>query len=159
MAEYMAGRGTTALGIVGTVLGSIGTAAATGLNLGGNQNAGCGWGYDRPVNHYESALSGEVAMLRSEVALRDANVYSDQKMLDMYRYVDNRMRGIEGQLAQQAVINAQTTANLACMQKDISTLMGLTKTVIPIGNICPQPMERYNSWEAPTTETAPATGG
>nr|DAU72909.1 MAG TPA: hypothetical protein [Caudoviricetes sp.] len=28
MAEYVAGRGTTALGIIGTVLGSIGTAGS-----------------------------------------------------------------------------------------------------------------------------------
>ena len=33
MAEYIAGRGTTALGIVGTVLGSLGTAGAVGGGL------------------------------------------------------------------------------------------------------------------------------
>lgn len=30
MAEYVAGKGTTALGIIGTVLGSIGTAGVAG---------------------------------------------------------------------------------------------------------------------------------
>lgn len=38
MAEYVAGRGTTALGIIGTVLGSIGT-AGSGLNLFGARPA------------------------------------------------------------------------------------------------------------------------
>ena len=59
--------------------------------------------------------------------------------------------------ARKAVINAQVTANLACMQNTVNTLSGLTKTVIPIASICPEPMARYNSWVAPTTET-PAAG-
>ena len=49
------------------------------------------------------------------------------------------------------MLNAQFTANLSCMQGNIATLMGLTKTVVPIGNICPEPMPLYNSWTAPTT--------
>jgi hypothetical protein len=36
------------------------------------------------------------------------------------------------------------------MQGNIATLMGLTKTVVPIGNICPEPMARYNSFTVPT---------
>jgi hypothetical protein len=67
------------------------------------------------------------------------------------------MRGIEGQLAQQAVVNAQTIANISCMQRNIDVLNGLTKTVIPIASICPEVMPRYNSYVVPTTE-APATG-
>jgi hypothetical protein len=31
--------------------------------------------------------------------------------------------------------------------------MGLTKTIIPAANVCPQPMPQYNSWTAPTTTT------
>ena len=64
------------------------------------------------------------------------------------------MRNIEGQLCQQAVVNAQVTANLSCMQNQIATLNGLTKTVIPVASICPEVMPRYNSWTAPTTEAA-----
>ena len=51
-------------------------------------------------------------------------------------------------------MNAQVTANLSCMQQTINTLSGLTKTVIPIGSICPEVMQRYNSWVAPTTPAA-----
>jgi hypothetical protein len=38
MAEFVAGKGTTALGIIGTVLGSLGVAGSNGmgLNLFGN---------------------------------------------------------------------------------------------------------------------------
>lgn len=70
-------------------------------------------------------------------------------------YVDRRFGGVEAQINAQAVINAQVAANLSCMQGNIATLMGLTKTVVPIGNICPEPMPLYNSWTAPT---APTTG-
>ena len=85
--------------------------------------------------------------------LRDANTYTDSKMLEMYKYMDGRIRGVETQLCQQAVINSQVTANISCMQGQINTLMGMTKTVIPIGNVCPEPMQRYNSWTAPTAGT------
>lgn len=45
--------------------------------------------------------------------------------------------------------------NISCMQNAINVLNGLTKTVIPIGNVCPAPMPEFNSWTAPT---APTTG-
>lgn len=161
--EYTAGRGTTALGVVGTVLGSIGTAAATGvlgngLGLFGNNNCAAAnvCGDNMAVSRYELGQEQKIAKLESEVALRDANIYSDRKSLELYAYVDGRMRNIEGQLAQQAVTNAQIAANISCMQGSINTLMGLTKTVVPITNICPQPMPQYNSWTAPTEAAAPA---
>ena len=160
--EYTAGKGTTALGVVGTVLGSIGTAAATGvLNNGmGLFGNNCGATYacseNMAVNRYELGQEQRIAKLESEIALRDANIYSDKKMLELYAYVDGRMRGIEGQIAQQAVVNAQITANISCMQNSINTLMGLTKTVVPISNVCPQPMPQYNSWVAPTETATPA---
>lgn len=74
----------------------------------------------------------------------------------MRNYVDTRFSGIEAQLCAQNVTNAQITANLSCMQGNIATLMGLTKTIVPITNVCPEPMKLYNSWTAPT---APTTTG
>jgi hypothetical protein len=71
----------------------------------------------------------------------------------MYQYVDGRLRAIESQICQQNVVNAQITANISCMQNAINTLSGLTKTVIPIDNVCPEPMQRYNSWTAPAATT------
>lgn len=152
--EYTAGRGTTALGIIGTVLGSIGAAGATNL-LGGvglNNGAGC-CSENMPVSRYELSQENRIAKLESEIALRDSTIYSDKKSLELYQYVDGRMRSIEAQIAAQAVTNAQVVANISCMQSSINTLMNLTKTVIPITNVCPQPMPEYNSWTAPTTTT------
>lgn len=87
--------------------------------------------------------------------LRDANFYTVGEMGKMRDYIDRRFTGVEAQINAQAVINAQVAANLSCMQGNIATLMGLTKTVVPINNICPEPMPLYNSWTAPT---APTTG-
>jgi hypothetical protein len=29
----------------------------------------------------------------------------------------------------------------------------ITKTIVPISSVCPQPMAQFNSWTAPTTPT------
>ena len=143
-----ASRGTagTALGfgIGGAALGILNTLGA-GLLTGRQCDSD-----NMPVSRYDLAQQQKIAELQSGIALRDANTYTDKKMLELYQYTDGRMRSIEEQLCQQRVINAQTTANLSCMQNEIAALSGMTKTVIPIGNICPEPMQRYNSWTAPT---------
>lgn len=141
-------------GNLGVTLGAIGTGLSAlnggiGNILGGRGNCES----DHVVSRYEAEQSARIAELETEVKLRDANTYTDKKMLEMYQYMDGRLRGVEGQIQQQAVINAQITANISCMQNEIATLSGLTKTVIPIGNVCPEPMARYNSWSAPTTTT------
>ena len=146
------------LGIAGTALGLLG--GDLGGILGGWNNNPYGMGIPSesvPVNRYEAGQNARIAALETEVKLRDANFYTLSEMGKLRDYVDRRFECIEGKVNSQAVINAQVTANLSCMQGQIATLMGLTKTVIPIGSICPEPMARYNSWTAPTTETV--TGG
>ena len=144
-------------GNLGVTLGAIGTGLSLlngGLGgiLGGRQRAvNEEDGDNHLVSRYEASQAARIAELETEVKLRDANTYTDQKMLEMYKYMDGRVRGVEEQLCQQRVINAQTTANISCMQNEIAALSAMTKTVIPIGNICPEPMQRYNSWTAPTT--------
>ena len=139
------------LGIAGTALGVL-NGGLGNLGIGwGNNNCGCN--ENMLVNRYEASQSARIAELETEVKLRDANTYTDSKLTELYRYMDGRMRGLEGQICQQSVINAQVTANLSWMQGQIGTLMSLTKTVIPIGNVCPEPMPAYNSWTAPTATT------
>lgn len=152
-------------GIIGTALSGLLTLGSGGL--GGLGGVG-GVGVNRaggvvadpesiPITRYEASKDARIAELETEVKLRDANTYTDQKALEVYQYIDGRLRGVEAQIASQAVVNAQITANIACMQNDIATLNGLTKTVIPIGNVCPQPMARYNSWTAPTDDSTSTT--
>lgn len=143
----------TAADRVGGIGGYIG-GIATLLNMAGGINAnGCSEG-DHVVNRYEAGQSAEIAALKADIKLRDANTYTDKKILDMYQYLDSRLRGVEGQISAQAVVNAQITANISCMQNALNTLSGLTKTVIPIGNVCPEPMPAKNSWTAPTAAAA-----
>jgi hypothetical protein len=150
MAEFaskgVAGTGL-GLGIAGTALGLMQNGS-----LGGILGGGC-CGDDHTVNRYEAGQSARIAELETEVKLRDANFYTLSEMGKLRDYVDRRFDCVNTSINQQAVINAQVAANLSCMQGNIATLMGLTKTVIPIGNVCPSPMPEFNSWTAPTAGT------
>ena len=144
------------LGIAGTALGVLNGMGGCGGNLlGGLFNGGSCCHENSMVNRYELGLEQASAAKDSKIALLESTIHTNDKILEVYGYIDGRLRNIEGQIAQQAVVNAQVTANISCMQGNIATLMSLTKTVVPIGNICPEPMPLYNSWTAPT---APATG-
>ena len=141
-------------GVAGTGLGLGIAGTALGLLNGGNLGGILGGGHNQHyVNRYEAEQSARIAELETEVKLRDANTYTLGEMNKMRNYVDSKFDCINAQLCNQAVVNAQVTANLSCLQNTVNTLSGLTKTIIPIDNICPPPMERYNSWTAPTTTT------
>ena len=135
-------------GVAGTALGLLNGGLGNILG-GGCMTGGCG--DNAAVNRYEATQSARIAELETEVKLRDANFYSLTEMGKLRDYVDRRLDGVTASVNAQAVINAQVAANLSCMQSNIATLMGLTKTVIPIGNVCPSPMPEFNSWVAPTT--------
>lgn len=139
----------TALGLLGGNLGGLLGGYGTGWNNCGN---GCG---GQMVNRYEAGQSARIAELETEVKLRDANFYTIGEIGKLRDYVDHRIEGVNAQLCQQAVVNAQVAANLSCLTNTVNTLSGLTKTVIPITSVCPEPMPMYNSWTAPT---APTTG-
>lgn len=154
-------------GVAGTALGiGIGSLALGAMNSGILGPGGLGgWAfgrngaviYDDPnTNRYEMGLHGRIADLETEVKLRDANIYTDQKLLELYKYFDGELKGVNAQLSHQGVINAQLTANLSCLQNTVNTLAGLTKTVISIDSICPDVMRRFNTWVAPTA-VAPDT--
>lgn len=137
------------LGIAGTALGLLnGGLGNFGL---GNTRATCS--DEIPVNRYEAAQAAKIAALETEVKLRDANTYTDQKILDLYRYVDGKMDGVNAAINAQAVYNATNSAVIGCIQNQVAGLMALTKVVIPTSSICPAPMPLYNSWTAPTTPT------
>jgi hypothetical protein len=144
-------------GVAGTALG-LG-AGALGLELlrGGLGGilGGCGngCGSDHMVTRYEAQQSARIAELETEVKLRDANVYTLGEVNKLRDYMETKFTAVNNQLCQQAVVNSQITANISCMQGQIATLMGLTKTVIPIASICPAPMPEFNSWTAPTATT------
>mgnify|MGYP007119857351 CR=1 FL=1 len=149
-------------GIIGTALGVLNGGGLGGI-LGGGwgngwNNGGCAiCSENMPVNRYELNQQKEITNKDMEIAYLRGRDAAKSDSLELYKYVDGRFRAVEGQLAAQAVTNAQISANLACQQKDIAALMALTKTVIPINNVCPLPLERFNSFVVPTADTT--TGG
>lgn len=156
MAEFASNaKGNTgvALGAVGTglsALNMLGGAGALGGILGGGW--GCCNGANAYVNRYEMELENENAKLRSDIALRDANIYNDQKLLEVYKYFDGKIEGINSKLCDQAVFNATQTAAMNCMGGQIAQLFSLTKLVVPNASVCP-------GWGNVTVTPATATTG
>lgn len=88
-------------------------------------NEGC-CNEDHFVDRYEAALQAKIAEKDTQIALRDANTYNDQKNIEMYKYVDGRFREFEQAFAAQAVNNQKTAddilrvqANLDCCCKEL----------------------------------------
>ena len=104
------------------------------------------------LSRYDLGREQKIAELETQVALRDASIYTDGKLNDFRNYVDRRFGEVHAQLNQQAVYNATNTAALTCMQGQIAQLYSLTKLVVPNGSICP-------GWGEVTTTITPATAG
>ena len=155
-------------GVAGTALGlSIGSLGWQALNngvlgnvLGGNRccdNHGSdaaamiaaasmigarGYGEcseDHCVNRYELGLQQELAAKDSKISLLESNIYVDGKIADVYERLNTKIGVIEHELCDQRVYNATNTATVSCLQQQIATLAALTKVVVPITNVCPQP--------------------
>lgn len=137
MAEFaskgVAGSGL-GLGIAGTALGLLNGGIPNLLgNLAGNMT-GCNRAVmaecseDHLINRYELAQSQKISDLQSQIALRDANTYNDQKTLETYRYIDGQLREIRDTLCAQAVHNQRTEDSFVLARQDIaavkSELMG-----------------------------------
>ena len=137
MAEFaskgVAGSGL-GLGIAGTALGVLNGGLGNLFNMGYNN---CGCSENMMVNRYELNQENRIAKLETEVALRDANIFTDQKIADVYERLDTKIRGLEAGLNAQAVYNATNTATINCIQGQVAQLFGLTKLVVPNTSVCP----------------------
>ena len=124
MAEFaskgVAGAGL-GLGIAGTALGVMN---------GGLGNLLGGWGgncnncsENTPVNRYELGQEQTISKLQSEVALRDANIYNDQKLLEVYKYFDGQVKDIRATMCENdkalAVSNAKIEGTFAVLGEQI----------------------------------------
>lgn len=159
MAEFaskgVAGSGL-GLGIAGTALGVLNN----GGILGGlfNRTGACGCSEDHFVNRYELAQENKIATLEADKKLLESTIYTNGQMNEIRNYVDGRFATVETRLNAQDVYNATNTAAISCINSQIACLQslvgGITKTVVPITAVCPEPMKMYNSWTAPTTTNA-----
>lgn len=156
---------TNGKGNLGVTLGAIGTGLGIlGNGLGGifgNGYTANGQAVPQWVSKEEFTQQQTISSLECENSLLKAEKNTNQKMIEVYERLDTKARNLEKDLAEfkatQGVINAQVGANIAVAQNNIASLQtelgNLTKTIIPIDNVCPQPMKLYNSWTAPTTST------
>ena len=94
-----------AAGGIGWIAEKTGILNGFGLGNGwGNRN-----GYpspaDMPVTRYEMGMQQALAYKDSEIMELKANIYNDQKSLELYKYVDGKFNAINEVLAAQAVRN------------------------------------------------------
>lgn len=134
-------------GALNTVLGGLGTASFFGVNAGnvlngfGRNGGGCPNPQDTPVSRYEAAMMQELAAKDGKIALLESNIYTDQKIADVYERLNNKIGAMKDEQnainLQQAVYNGVNTAAVECIKGQIAQLMGLTKLVVPNSSICP----------------------
>lgn len=143
-------------GIIGTALGALnsgifngglgnlfgGNASAadlSGMAAGAALAAAFGGGRtvpseDKPVSRYELGLVQENAILKAQADV-------DKKLVDVYNNINGQVGALKDRFSdfekQQLVYNGVNNAAVSVLQSQVAALMGLTKTVIPNGNICP----------------------
>lgn len=157
-------------GNLGVTLGAIGTGLSVlngGLGLIGNGAAMYNNAYHntseggRFVTKDELDYVQTISAKDSEIALLKSEQNTEIKIADVYERIMTRVNADQRAQAEvnaaQAVYNASANSAISVLQNQVSVLNGLTKTVVPITNVCPQPMPQYNSWTAPTT--TPTTTG
>lgn len=96
------------LGIAGTALGVLSGGLGNILGAGGCSE-------DHMVNRYEAGQAARIAELETEVKLRDSNIYTDSKILEVYKYFDGENKATRAALAEQAVKNAQIEGAFAVL--------------------------------------------
>lgn len=118
----------------------------------------------------------EIALLKAEVSTNEklSTVYAELRKMDKAQdatisSIDSRLAAIEtaAPLREQIVlgkigeVSTLATNGLTTLGSQINCLAtqvaNITKTVVPITAVCPQPMPQYNSWTAPTTTTTTTT--
>lgn len=154
----------------GVTLGTIGT-ALSGLQLLGS-HLGCGGnastlanaaatvmtGDSAPISRYEFDMGMKLAAKDSEIALLKSEQNTEVKIADVYARLKGDLLTLERSQsdwnASQMVNNAKMSSAIATNTTSIEGLQtvvgGITKTVVPKDAICPEFMDRYNSWTAPT---------
>lgn len=149
-----------ATGIVGTALGALNSGMFNGV-LGGFGGFGGGYGFgnrgygyggygcggygnysgecdgSHPINRFEAVMMNEISSKDQRISLLESNIYTDQKLADVYERLDRKIDGVNAQLGQQAAFNAATISNLNCIQGQVAQLYGLTRLVVPNTSVCP----------------------
>lgn len=174
-----AGVGGTGLGlgIAGTALGLLNNNGCNGGILGGllgGCNNGCGGNLATHDSRVISALESELAREKSERYADSIGISTFKEAIALSNKNDDKINANYKELAQavaaldkQIAVEKQATVdNFAFLNhkiddkaKELYCYVNATfvpgKLVMPLSSLCPEAMQRYNSWTAPTGE-APA---
>lgn len=105
-------------GIIGTALGALNGMGGIGGIFGGQPKHES----DEFVTRYDVNMIREIMEKDRQIALLEADKYTDQKFADFNDRINTRFSAVEGQLAQQAVWNATQTGLIGCIQGQVAQL-------------------------------------
>ena len=174
----------------GALIGGVSLAAINTVSKlvqahcnGGRGGGGGGADAAAAANATAAACALAIAEKDAKIALLEADKYTDQKLVEVYkdlRGIDKEQSAVISNLAsrlaaietaaplrEQIVLGkigevaTLATNGINCLTSQVNclaaTVAGITKNVVPISAICSAPMPQYNSWVAP--QTGGATGG
>lgn len=111
-----------ALGTVGTSLGALnllgnGVGLLGGLGMNNRMCHPPISSDDEFVTRYDAEKDARIAQLETQVALRDANTFTDQKFLELYKDTNARFNAIEKQICAQEVQNQKVVDSIQMVQE------------------------------------------
>ena len=133
-ASRAVGNAGLTTGIIGTALGALNGAGGLAGLMG---NGAPRHESDEFITRYEADMMTKLEEKDRQIALLEADKYTDQKIAEMYEKIDRRFGAVEGQLAQQAVYNATNNGAINCIQGQIAQLYSLTRLVVPNASVMP----------------------
>lgn len=104
-------------------------------------------------NKQMAVLQTEVACLKEQIkSMNDCqNQKLDYEIKGVYRELNSTKRELEGAVSLESERRKCGDENLYCY---VNGTFVPGKLIMPSSSICPPPMDRYNSWTAPTSTTA-----
>ena len=156
VASAATGNAALTTGIIGTALGVLnGNGCGNGLlggllggncNRMGNEPINVVTSDDRAISRYEAKMMQELAAKDSKIGLLESQVYTDQKLVEVTKYVDGKVNDLAAEVRankdtqcavnmQQAVYNGTNTATIACIQNQVAQLASLSQLVVPSSRV------------------------
>ena len=147
-------------GVAGSGLG-LGI-AGTALALLNNNGLGGLFGNNSAMLAGNAAVAS-LAEKDAEIGQLKAEKYTNDKLSETYIALNSQINKVAGDLA---TLSLNPESSIEVLEGQVSTLAqatntaiaginntlsNITKTVVPKDAVCPEYMNRYNSWTAPTT--------
>ena len=71
---------------------------------------------------YDAEKDAEIAALKGDIKLRDSTIYTDQKSLALYQYIDGQLKEVREELCKQRVHNQRTEDSFALARQDLAAV-------------------------------------